>query len=403
MNELIERFIDKFNELKDGSEIVLNRILSSKLEEKFKQYSEEVLFYALEKSGGRITIPQILDDVYLIKASAELSKSDPTKYSASQLREYTQEAFEKLFEEKKIASILESDVSKASQKILDTLKTDITNFVESRYGDIKREIVFVNPETKQELKEITHEAFGDALLYVQADEPLMLVGPAGTGKNYMCKQIADVLGLEFYFSNAVTQEYKITGFIDAHGKYHETQFYKAFTKGGLFMLDEIDGSIAEVLILLNAAIANRYFDFPIGRFDAHPDFRIVAAANTYGTGANTVYVGRTQLDGASLDRFAVLDIGYSPKIEDSLTDDKELLSFIRDFRRAITALDIRHIVSYRAISRIHKLKNHIPLNELVKSSLTKGLEDEDIKMILGKMRVVNKYVDAIRGYSDHAI
>lgn len=46
------------------------------------------------------------------------------------------------------------------------------------------------------------------------------------------------------------------------GNYQETQFFKAFTEGGLFMLDEMDASIPEVLVILNAAIANRYFDFP---------------------------------------------------------------------------------------------------------------------------------------------
>ena len=85
------------------------------------------------------------------------------------------------------------------------------------------------------------------------------------------KQVAKALGLDFYFTNAVTQEYKITGFTDANGRYQETQFYKAFKNGGLFMLDEMDASIPEVLVILNAAIANGYFDFPapIGFVEAH--------------------------------------------------------------------------------------------------------------------------------------
>ena len=117
---------------------------------------------------------------------------------------------------------------------------------------------------------------------------MFLAGPAGSGKNVICKQIAKALDLDFYFSNAVTQEYKLTGFTDANGTYHESQFYKAFRNGGLFMLDEMDASIPEVLIILNAAIANRYFDFPapIGYVEAHPDFRVVAAGNTFGNGAD---------------------------------------------------------------------------------------------------------------------
>ena len=58
--------------------------------------------------------------------------------------------------------------------------------------------------------------------------------------------------------------------------------------GGLFFLDEMDASIPEVLVLLNAAIANGYFEFPNGKITAHEDFRVVAAGNTVGSGAVTI-------------------------------------------------------------------------------------------------------------------
>ncbi|MCA7081854.1 AAA family ATPase, partial [Staphylococcus aureus] len=112
--------------------------------------------------------------------------------------------------------------------------------------------------------------------------PLLLVGPAGSGKNVVLEQVAKDLGKDFYFTNAVTEEYKLTGFIDASGTYQETQFYQAFTKGGIFFLDEMDASVPEALVILNAAIANRYFNFPNGKAQAHPDFTVVAAAYTTG-------------------------------------------------------------------------------------------------------------------------
>jgi cobaltochelatase CobS len=37
---------------------------------------------------------------------------------------------------------------------------------------------------------------------------------------------------------------------------------------------------------------------------------IVATANTFGTGADRVYVGSLQIDGATLDRFAFLEWPY---------------------------------------------------------------------------------------------
>lgn len=108
---------------------------------------------------------------------------------------------------------------------------------------------------------VTHECFDYVLQAVNTDIPVFLTGPAGCGKNYLCKQIAEALGLRFYFTNAVTQEYRLTGYKDANGIYHDTPFYNAFKYGGAFFLDEIDGSVPEALIILNAAVANRYFDF----------------------------------------------------------------------------------------------------------------------------------------------
>lgn len=235
---------------------------------------------------------------------------------------------------------------------------------------------------------VAHEKFETVLKFVAMDEPVMLTGPAGTGKNFLAKQVADALGLDFYFSNAVTQEYKITGYGDANGEYVKTQFFDAFTKGGLFLLDEMDASCPEALIVLNCAIANGYFDFPVlGRMKAHKDFRVIANANTYGTGASMEYVGRNQLDGATLNRFAVVEIGYDRRIEDGVCPDKAIADFCREFRTICDRNGVHHIVSYREMSRLNKMINVAGLekDEALKCCLTKGLEADTLRMICGQM------------------
>lgn len=279
-----------------------------------------------------------------------------------------------------------------ANQVIDTVNT----YVSKNYGRVEQAITFTFAGNK--LEETTHEKFDTIFQFILADEPVMLVGPAGSGKNHIVQQIAKLANLPFYFTNAVTQEFKLTGFIDAMGKYHETEFYKAFKDGGIFMLDEMDASIPEVLIILNAAISNRYFDFPNGRINAHPDFRIIAAGNTFGQGASMQYVGRNQLDGASLNRFAIIEIGYSQRIENAITNDTELIDFIRDFRNACDTAGINHIVSYRELIRCNKmLQSSLKATEVFDICLIKNLEKEDLRAIKQNMNQSNKYFANLKG------
>lgn len=228
---------------------------------------------------------------------------------------------------------------------------------------------------------IRHAKYNQIKTCIDNDIPVYLVGEAGTGKNFTLQEIATDLGYEFYFTNSVQQEYKLTGFIDAGGVYHETEFYKAFTKGGLFFLDEIDASIPEVLVLLNAAIANRYFEFPNGRVDAHPDFRVVAAGNTVGSGANDLYTGRLVLDSATLDRFVIIEFDYDRNIELKLAKNNEhLVNFIRGLRRFSKENGVRATFSYRCIMTIVKLESAgMELNDILAIAVFKGLDKDTIK------------------------
>lgn len=228
---------------------------------------------------------------------------------------------------------------------------------------------------------VRHAKYNQIKTCIEADIPVYLVGEAGTGKNFTLQEMAGDLGLEFYFTNSVQQEYKLTGFIDAGGVFHETEFYKAFTKGGLFFLDEIDASIPEVLVLLNAAIANRYFEFPNGRVDAHPDFRVVAAGNTVGSGANDLYTGRLVLDSATLDRFVIIEFDYDRNIELKLAKGNEaLVNFIRGLRRFAKENGVRATFSYRCIITVTKLEAAgMSAKDILAIAVFKGLDKDTIK------------------------
>lgn len=304
--------------------------------------------------------------------------------------------------EEMMKAVVKAAIDSNHDDALKAIKASIEAELIATYGHIPKKIIEIHSDglKKGEVTDTTHNKFEDVLTLTSIDIPVFLVGEAGSGKNHLCKQIADALKLDFYFSNAVTNEYKITGFIDANGHYHETQFYKAFVEGGLFFFDEIDASVPEVLVLLNAAIENKYFNFPTGKKDAHKDFRIIAAGNTYGQGASLQYVGRYQLDGASLDRFAVVDMTYDKNIEMLIAeDDTELVEAVGKIREIVQKNSLRIIVSYRAISQLNKLINHQKM-DMVKAMtyvLLKGLNVDDMNIISSKLSTGgNKYLEAFK-------
>lgn len=336
------------------------------------------------------------EEVYLKKVEKEEELKNANSEAQANLS-VLEQALAKVFMESKADVIEQEFVNKCVEIAKEKIKEE--------YGTIEKkvDVKFADDKVVTFEGEILHNKFEEVLKFVSKNEPVFLTGEAGTGKNVLCKQIAKALGLKFYFSNAVTQEYKLTGFTDAMGNYQETQFYKAFKYGGLFMLDEMDASIPEVLVILNSAIANKYFDFPapIGYVEAHPDFRIVGAGNTYGEGASYQYVGRNQLDGASLDRFACVNIDYDIEIEKALCQcDEELVEFIHSIRSICKKHNIQLIASYRAINRIYKLQDEIELTELLKSCLFKNLTGKEMNIIIDNYSKGDKYYNAMKNIRD---
>jgi hypothetical protein len=287
------------------------------------------------------------------------------------------------------------------------IQTSMLDKIKGQIKEQSEQSEYFNDEEEEETEEVAqdykeeihdgvvrHKEYSTIKACVENNIPVYLVGPAGSGKNFTLEQIADDLELDFHFTNSVQQEYKITGFIDAGGAYHETEFYKAFTEGGLFFLDELDASIPEVLVLLNAAIANGYFEFPNGKVDAHEDFRVVAAGNTVGDGANEQYTGRLVLDQATLDRFVVIDFDYDRNIEMSLAKGNvSLVNFIEDLRKQCSDIGIRSTFSYRCIMSVSKLEGKLSLSKILAIAVFKGMDRDTINTIKPNDKT-NKYWNA---------
>lgn len=411
--EMIDRLIKGFNRTKstkyrvsnEETRAIVNEALDAGTEEAF--WNREIYNYVTEYAGDSIQeafrayirskeTPEEAPkkDEVIPSEVIEAPKTESPKTETPEANQIN--GYMGLLEKALAEVIVNTQGERIASEIVGNLGDKVDEYIRQNYGTVKRKVELEVEDRKVEFEEKLHNKFETVLKFVKMNEPVFLTGAAGTGKNVLCKQVAKAMGLDFYFTNAVTQEYKLTGFTDAVGEYHETEFYKAFKNGGLFMLDEMDASIPEVLVILNAAIANRYFDFPapIGCVEAHPDFRVIAVGNTFGLGADYDYVGRNQLDAASLDRFALVRIDYDKEIELSVCEnDKELVEFCDNFRETANKVGVRTIVSYRAIGRIAKMAKLMDLNEVLTTCLLKNLQKDDMNMILKEMRVseTNRY------------
>lgn len=192
-----------------------------------------------------------------------------------------------------------------------------------------------------------------------ARKNIMLVGPTGCGKSYIAEKLAEVLGLSFasISCSAGMSESQIQGWL-VPGKggefcYKESPFVRCYRDGGVYLIDEMDSADPNTLTILNSALANGHMFIPHytkdgGRIDKHKDFVCVAAANTWGQGADMMYVGRNQLDAATLERFKIgmIFMDYDPGVEEAVVE-KQVLAWGREIRKAINENQLRRTSSLR--------------------------------------------------------
>ena len=282
---------------------------------------------------------------------------------------------------------------------VDSLKKQLEEAKNAGTGSIIN-VVVDGKKTTTKTGQVLDPNFENILHLVAAHENVYLYGPAGSGKNTIAEQIAEALGVEFYYQNTLVTKFDVSGYKNAQGEFEETPFYKAWKNGGLFFADELDNSTAEAIIALNAALANGYYTFPNSseKVAKHPDFYCIAAGNTNGQGATEEYCGRYQMDESSRDRFAFIEIGYNKKVEESICGGHlDILEFVRDLRSVTKSLQIKLICGYRAISRLAKFYD-MSTKFVLDSFIFKGIAKDDIREIAAALSSKNKYTEEIKKY-----
>lgn len=387
-----------------GSTINLYHFLTShcsmRLEPYFNDESSGGRFelIALKKNQPEISDPERYLGIPIDFNPGKISPKTPAAPAPSEPPNENPASQEPVIKEAKIptgADPMSSMIASAIVPLVrDALRSEDDALTESKVLDmISTEIgarmpFLIQPSTppneEPPAPDVAHEAFPQIFKAIQCNLNVMLIGPAGSGKTSIAEQIAKALKIPFRFTGAVDSPYKLTGFIDANGNLVRTAFREAYENGGLFLFDEVDASSASAMMAFNAALANGSSDFPDGVIKRHKDFRCIAAANTFGRGADRIYVGRNALDGATLDRFVVVNFEYDETLERALAGEgmADWVNRVQEIRKAVFNLKLRFVVSPRAsIFGSQLLRSGMSKKETEEMVIWKGMEKETRKKI----------------------
>ena len=289
--------------------------------------------------------------------------------------------------EKMILKNTKSAVFDVSKEAFNIVMPELRKQIIEEFGTPVKHLIKVGSAEPTVIKADLPPCFDSILAYSVNGNPVMMTGSAGTGKGYLARQVALATGAKFFEVNAVKNSYDLTGFVDANSRFVTTPFYdacKTVADGGkaVFLFDEMDCSEPEVLKIFNEALASFEFTFPNNEHLTFDNLIILCACNTFGTGADEAYCGQ-QLDASTLDRFAMVKVGYDKNTELSLAKgDAELVDFIDKFREQTEKNGIVFVASYRSIKRIANMKGILPVKQVMKECFLKSLADDDLQNIL---------------------
>jgi hypothetical protein len=293
--------------------------------------------------------------------------------------------------------------------------TSSFNFVDDVNAGLK---AFIPPSYLNDLEQLI--LFG---------KPVLLVGSAGIGKTIGVEYLANKHGKEFYrvnFDGGMTPESFIGGVrVEAKvdhvtGASNSVTFFQngpvvnAAVNGGWLLLDELDKAQPEYAAALHAMLESvrnpiRLNDDGGRLITPHPDFRIIATANTLGDveDSSLGFFGSSPMNAAFKDRFSIFRVSYPENefdilmkvfpCKDLVTKTLRVASHVREsiqggFSSKLgVALSPRRLVAFLTTFRLFCTRDATPETEpeqrnhflkAIQYEVTSRLNSEDNNLVM---------------------
>jgi MoxR-like ATPase len=240
-----------------------------------------------------------------------------------------------------------------------------------------------------------HKEFPKMMRKLMSRKQIFLKGPSGSGKSFTAEQLAEACGDQNRFYQITVTEgttaNDFTGRMNAQGEFMTTPFVEAFENGGTCLIDEVDNGDPNSLVSVNNALTNGILNVPyrIGntQIKRHPDFKLIATANTWGQGNDGNFVARNPLDEAFLKRFegAFFEINFDTELEaELLAEAPELLEKMWALRSNIDEARLQRTIATRdLIFALTDYKSGEPINEILVDFVVRFTDYEKEKALKG--------------------
>ena len=205
-----------------------------------------------------------------------------------------------------------------------------------------------------------HEKYDLAMRHAIARVPQMYVGPSGSGKSHLARDVSkglselwkrevsyaecpmtagatpswllgkqklslttpSILQIIASWPKMDTKVKKVVQKLleDGEEQFIKAEFTEIYKHGGVFCFEEMDAADPNMLLVVNNALATGWLFNPVTgeKIQQHEDFIPICTTNTFGLGANRLHTGRERLDHASLDRWRMgrLEIPFDERLEE---------------------------------------------------------------------------------------